>query len=361
MNSKSQRITGYDFARALAIIGMVFVNFRMVMAYDNQSGFLNSITEALTGKAAALFVVLAGIGITLMYNSAIAKNSPEAVKNVKSSLLKRALFLFVVGLSYYFLWPADILHYYGIFIVVGVVLLSFSRIKLLLISISLLIIYTGMCLVFNYEKGWNWDTFAYTDFFTVEGFLRNLFFNGYHPVIPWVAFLITGIWIGRLNLNDKAVRTKTMLISLSVFVATKLLSLALLYIFSDGSSNDEELQYIFGTSPMPPLPLYMISGSSLAVFIITVSVFITKKYANALVIRQLIHTGQLALTIYFIHVVIGMLGILVFFGVLEKSFSIEFVFTYSAVFCIISIVFADFWRRKFKRGPLEMLMRRIAG
>ncbi len=104
-----QRIIGFDFARGLAIIGMIFVNFKVVMS-NQTSGWLYEFVDILSGKAAALFVVLAGAGMTLMYNSAKQKNDNQQLIQVKINLLKRAAFLFVAGLSYYVIWPADILH-----------------------------------------------------------------------------------------------------------------------------------------------------------------------------------------------------------------------------------------------------------
>ncbi len=47
------------------------------------------------------------------------------------------------------------------------------------------------------------------------------------------------------------------------------------------------------------------------------------------------------------------------FGKLEHSFSIEFAFFYALLFSILMIIFSYFWRKKFKRGHLEILMRKI--
>lgn len=37
---KTKRIIGYDFARGLAIIGMVFVNFKVVMVKETDEFFI---------------------------------------------------------------------------------------------------------------------------------------------------------------------------------------------------------------------------------------------------------------------------------------------------------------------------------
>src|SRR6478672_5627988 len=60
------RIAGYDLARALAILGMVLVHFSLVMSFRRMNeGWLAHVIEFLDGRAAATFVVLAGVGLTL--------------------------------------------------------------------------------------------------------------------------------------------------------------------------------------------------------------------------------------------------------------------------------------------------------
>jgi uncharacterized membrane protein YeiB len=75
--------------------------------------------------------------------------------------------------------------------------------------------------------------------------------------------------------------------------------------------------------------------------------------------EPLVSTGQLALTIYLAHVFVGM-GILEAMGRLENQSLAWAVFT-SLVFSVIGIAFSWLWRRRYDRGPLEWVMRRVAG
>ena len=65
----SERLIGLDVARYFAFVGMVLVNFDVVMSmsYGLQSdgGFFNEFRGQLQGRASAAFVVLAGIGLEL--------------------------------------------------------------------------------------------------------------------------------------------------------------------------------------------------------------------------------------------------------------------------------------------------------
>ena len=60
------RVIGVDVARAAAVFGMVVVNFKTVMVVESAGpDWLVWMTGLLDGRAAATFVVLAGVGISL--------------------------------------------------------------------------------------------------------------------------------------------------------------------------------------------------------------------------------------------------------------------------------------------------------
>lgn len=117
----NDRIFGYDFVWGIVIIGMIIVNFKMVMVVESSVLFY-WVLNLFFGKVVVFFVVLAGIGMILMYESGKCKNSFEKLSKVKLDLFKWVLFLFVIGLSYYFIWLVDILYYYGVYMIIGVFL-----------------------------------------------------------------------------------------------------------------------------------------------------------------------------------------------------------------------------------------------
>ena len=121
------RIEGYDVARSLAIFGMVVVNFKTTMGAERlgPEGLIR-VLNLLDGRAAALFVVLAGVGISLLSRTARQTNDHLLLGQHRRLLLKCALILFGVGLAYWPVWPADILHFYGAYIVVAVLFLTIA-------------------------------------------------------------------------------------------------------------------------------------------------------------------------------------------------------------------------------------------
>ncbi len=355
----NKRIVGIDVARALAIIGMIIVNFKMVLGKEGNE-WAKLFVSVFEGKAAATFVVLAGVGIALITNSAVKNNDVEKLKKSKISIAKRAFLLFMIGLLYIDIWPADILHFYGIYMIITLLFVK-SNSKIILLFASLLIIlYPFLMIIWNFDIGWNFETMTYQNFWTLNGFVRHLFYNGFHPVIPWAAFMLIGLWFGKQNLNDSAFIKKAVWISLIVFIFIHIISYGLIALLSEGDKNLAiELKEILGTSPMPPLPIYMISGSSIAIFVISLCILLAKKYENSKIIDALKKTGQLALTFYVAHVIIGM-GIIELFDIKKfGNYTIGFSLAYALFFSFSCILFAIFWKKNKKSGPLEWIFRKL--
>lgn len=355
----NKRIVGIDVARALAIIGMIIVNFKMTFGQEGQS-WLQPFSSIFDGKAAATFVVLAGIGIAFMTNSAIGESDKFKLQKSKNKIFKRALFLFVIGLSYVTIWTADILHFYGIYMLVTLVFIKSRPKTILLFAILMIFLYPFLMYFMDYDTGWNFNTYEYSDFWTFEGFIRNLFYNGFHPIVPWSAFMLVGLWFGRKDLNSNSFIKKAILTSLCIFLLTQVFSSLSVSFLSDGNKDlAKELLQVLGTSPMPPLPIYMLSGGSIAILVISICILISRKFEGNRIIKALEKTGQLALTFYVAHIVIGM-------GVMEGlntttfgKYSLNFSIVYALAFSLACILFATIWMKYKKSGPLEWLMRKI--
>ncbi len=335
-----KRIIGIDVARALAVIGMIIVNFKVVFG-ENGLSWVKSFASVFDGKAAATFVVLAGVGLALMTNSAIKNRDQDKLKIVRGRILKRALFLFIVGISYITIWPADILHFYAIYMVIILMVLPFKERTILILGSAIIFFYPMLVIFLDYETGWDFDTLDYLGFWTFEGFIRNLFFNGFHPVAPWTAFMLFGYWFGKQNLHNDKFLKKTFWMSTIIFISIQVVSYLSISILSEGNQESaNELTEIFGTDPMPPLPVYMFNGIAIAFALISGCILIGRKFENRFIIDALNKTGQLALTFYVAHVIIGMGIIDLINPYRTESYSIEFSVIYALVFSLLCIVFA---------------------
>jgi uncharacterized protein len=358
-SSTALRVDGLDFARSLAFLGMVFVNFRTaIVPKGSDVGWLAWINERIDGRAAATFVTLAGVGISLMSRRARLSGDAAMLSSVRTTLWRRAGFLFLIGLVYWPLWPADILHYYGVYLAMGAVLITASDRTLLVLSGSLVLAFAVLLIGgVDYSRGWHWDTLSYDGFWTPSGFLRNLLYNGFHPIIPWLAFLLFGMWLGRRDLLDAQVQSRFIAVSLPIIVIAELSSRWLIR-KATPKLNLEDATSVFGTAPMPPMPLYMIAASATAVVVICVCAAIAKKAAGSRWIQPFLATGQLAMTLYVAHVVFGIVP-LEMSGVLNGRRNVLTSTVCGLAFCIAAVLFSWAWRRKYPRGPLELLMRKL--
>jgi uncharacterized membrane protein YeiB len=357
--SRNTRIIGLDVARALAIFGMILVNFKIVLG-DSGNEWLKSAAGLVDGKAAATFVVLAGVGLAMMTKSATENGDVQKLKSVRKRILKRALFLFIVGLSYVFIWPADILHFYGIYMAVTVIFLTSRTSTIMVGAIGFILAFPILMTFIDYETSWNFKTYYYLDFWTVNGFIRNLLYNGFHPVIPWTAFMLVGYWFGKQDLYNLKFLKKSFQISLIVFLSIQLLSFLSLNLFSEETLNSiNGLKEILETSPMPPLPFYMINGIAFALTLISACIILAFRFENRSIIQALFKTGQLALTFYVAHVIIGMGLIEILYPNRLGLFTIEFSLAYAFIFCLACVLFAFIWRSYRSIGPLEWLMRKM--
>lgn len=356
----TKRIVGFDIARALAVFGMVVVNFKIVMvAKQGGPTWLNSAVGLLDGRAAATFVVLAGAGISLLSQQARASGDADQLVQVRTTLLKRAVFLLLVGLLYTPIWPGDILHFYGVYIAVAAFLFAAPARRLWTIATALVLAFPPMLFTLDYERGWDWATLSYDGLWTPAGMIRNLFFSGFHPVIPWLAFLLVGMVLGRLDMGNAAIRKRVFAWGAGVAFASEVVSWLLIRTLSPGEthSDQEAIAAVFGTEPMPPVPLYVLAGGGVACAVIAAAIALGERYQGAVWLRPFVATGQLALTLYVAHVVVGM-GVLDVIGRLENQ-TLSFALLSSAIFCALAMLFASLWRTKFKQGPLEAVMRAL--
>ena len=334
------RLQGIDIARFIAFLGMVLVNFRIATQVNATSDLPSLIINGLEGRAAALFVILAGVGFAFGQSSG---------RQPWHLTLRRAAFLFIIGMLDMIVFDADILHFYALYFVIGILFTRASNKGLLLGAAAITLIGYIAVFIFNYEAGWDFATLKYNDFWSLQGFFRHSFYNGWHPVFPWAAFFLIGMWIGRLDLGAKNVQLRLILGGIFMAVIVTTLSWGL-------GALDPELAEITGTSPLPPTPFYILAGTGSALATLGLILRITPVLDRLYIGAILAAPGRMSLTLYMAHIYIGM-GVLEGLGKLDGSLTTMTVFAISVGFCLIAALFARLWFYKFKRGPLEALMR----
>ncbi|MGL4419525.1 MAG: heparan-alpha-glucosaminide N-acetyltransferase domain-containing protein, partial [Gemmataceae bacterium] len=189
------RVIGYDIARTLALLGMIVVHFSLVAAADRSNpAWLASVLAYLDGRAAATFVVLAGIGLTLMSRRAVASGDPAARAKLRSTFVRRGLFLLVIGFLNLTFWPGDILRVYGVSLIMASCLFMAPSRRILALAAVSALVFAVLVLVGDFEKNWDWRTLTYRNLWTPTGVVRNLFYDGFRSVLPWTGFILFGMW-----------------------------------------------------------------------------------------------------------------------------------------------------------------------
>jgi uncharacterized membrane protein YeiB len=356
------RILGLDLARAQALLGMILFHFLLVMAADPyKPAWMGALARALEGRAAATFVVLAGVGITLLTARATAAGDRQSIVAARGRLTRRGLFLLAIGFFNLAIWPGDILRVYGVSLVLAAWLFD-ARSRWLLGTAAFFFLGFVLLLgMLDYGENWDWHTLHYKNLWTAKGIVRNLFYDGFRSVFPWTGFVFFGMWLGRLDLKNPAVNGRAFLGALGVIcVAEGVSGLLLPYFQQNPAGMDAETALaLFGTASMPPLPLFLMTGGATAVAVIAGCVRIGQAWPNAWLTRALAVTGQMALTWYVAHIVIGF-GAIGALGLVNRESS-QTAFACGIFFFIMAVGASWAWKRKFRHGPLEWVMRQVAG
>lgn len=357
-----KRIIGFDLARAYAIFGMFVVNFNMVFGNHDDTSLIGKFLVLFSGHSSTVFVILAGMGVALM-TSRIQEYTDQDKKRLRNTILKRAAFLFVFGILFCIWWPADILHLYGGYMSIGALLVFMDKRYYLIVAAIAIVVFHLLLLMIPFETGWNLITLDYPDFWTVSGFVRNTFYNGWNPIFPWLAYFAIGLYLGRLNWSIRQTQQKVFSIGLILYLLVEGIRYGSTFL----DLSTETLEFI-NADYIPPVLPFLLNTIGFGMMLITGFMWISQYISEKTWAIDLARTGQMTLTHYVSHLSIGLIILALFQG---KNYSAVMgggnmleplhILLYSIGFFVLSIYFSKLWGRKFKQGPLEMLMRKITG
>ena len=359
--SPNNRIVGYDLARAGALFGMLLVNFSLLLGSGSSvPNWLDWVIGVIRGRAAATFVVLAGAGLSLLSKSVYLSKNRAEINAMRSNLLRRSLFLLVIGLFNFFISPiSDILHFYAVYIALGVCLLTVADSSLLLLTVITITCRPLIFIACGFVKSWELNTVAHAGFWNLIGIIGHFFLNGCFPVIPWMAFITLGMWLGRQDISDGALRRKILLAGIGAVAFAELLSRVGIYFLTSGQVGRglENILPFFQIASWDPMPLFMISSMGTALAVIALIMELTDKYGNGPWVLAFASVGQTTLTLYVGHIILGSILLWII-----EEFELEpylLNLWASLSFYLMALFFSQNWLKRFRKGPLEILMRRF--
>ena len=211
--TKSGRITGLDTARGVAILGMIATHIYPLIHID-ATGMNASPTWAgwgFTGVSSALFVVLAGVGLSIL------TANTTRVGATRLQLTVRALVLTFIGLLLGLVesYVAIILVHYGVMFLLAMWFITLSRKALTITAITWLVVSPILHGVFSrfmqlqaggttiYAEEWRlWNSPTLIDVVSSPLLtLWDVLFTGYYPVISFFGYVLVGMAIGRADLS----------------------------------------------------------------------------------------------------------------------------------------------------------------
>jgi uncharacterized membrane protein len=220
------RLVGLDVARCLALLGMVAAH---VLDPRDADGDLTLVALLVEGRSSALFAVLAGVSLALMSGG----TTPLAGARrhlVTAGLAVRAVLVALLGLALGGLETglAVILTYYGVLFLLGLPFLGLRARPLLALAAAWVVVGPVVSQLVRPhlpQRGVASPAFDQLD--QPGQLLSELLFTGYYPCVPWLAYLLLGMVIGRLDLAQRPVQARLAVAGLGTAVLAFVVSRAL--------------------------------------------------------------------------------------------------------------------------------------
>ena len=356
----SARLVGVDAARGVALLGMVAIH---VLPGQDADGSESLPYQVASGRSAALFAVLAGVGLALAYRR---PRGPDRWR-ASAALSVRAVLLGLVGLALGGLESgvAVILVYYAALFVLGLPWLGAGP-RTLLVSAAVIAAVVPL-LSFAVRAGLSEPDAASPTFGDLSDpgqLATELLLTGYYPALAWTAYLLVGLAVGRAALQRP--RTAGVVAAAGATMALVATALSALLLGplggydrlagvvrpAPGTTLEQAVtRSRFGNVPpdspwwlatdaphsSTPLDLYATAGTALLV--LGVALLLASR-APA-VLAPLTAAGSMPLTLYSLHVLL--------LGTTDTDDPTR----YYLLQVLGGLLAAFVWRRYVGRGPLE--------
>jgi len=198
-----RRVVGVDVARALALVGMMATH-----VLPGQLGTDVPLAQQLAGgRASALFAVLAGVSVALVSGRTRPVTGPARYA-VSVRLAGRALLIGALGLALGSVPTviAVILTYYGVLFLLGLPFVGLRAGTLAVLAAAwALLAPVGSHLLRPHLPAHTVGSPTVADLLHPVELANQLLFVGYYPAAVWLAYLLAGMAVGRLDLRRRAV------------------------------------------------------------------------------------------------------------------------------------------------------------
>lgn len=194
------RLVGIDVARTVALLGMIATH---VLEGRTATGEPTTVQWLAGGRASALFAVLAGVSMALMSGGADPQHGRELGRTTLG-LAARAVLVALLGLALGGLETglAVILAYYGVLFLLGLPFLGLRAPALAALAAVWVVVAPIASHLLRPELPVRELGSPDLDRLSAPGpLLADLLLTGYYPAVPWLAYLLAGMALGRMDLR----------------------------------------------------------------------------------------------------------------------------------------------------------------
>ena len=329
------RLHGIDVARGLAVLGMMAAHVGANTDFDfARPATWLSVTD---GRSSILFATVAGISIALMSGRSTPLQGDELMR-ARLRILIRAVVIFALGGLLIMLATrvGIILEFYAVMFALSLPFLRLQAGRLFELAavFAVLAPLVNLLLVDALSSAPRISSIV------------QLVVTGQYPVLIWLAFLFTGLGIGRLDLGSRAVRTRLVVVGGVLAVAGYGLGVLLGRVLGRLAGAEA----VFTVEPHSGSVFEVIGSGGFAMAVIGLCLLAADRARWLLF--PLEATGAMALTVYSLHIVaIAVIG--------DEAFEQTDYGLYLG-FLVVTLVAATLWRLTFGAGPFERLLAAVA-
>jgi uncharacterized membrane protein YeiB len=356
------RVIDLDVTRAVALIGVAAMNYHGYLinlggpiGESTINRFFNPWTGPLSTRFAATFVMVAGMGISLMTDRGRLSGDRVRRSADRWTLLRRGFLLYAFGFVFEWVWSGTILFFYGAFFMAGALLFTLRTRWLIVVgTVAAVSAATLQWWAFESDRDTSWlftDWYAPGQYRSPRRLVFDTFVNGTHPLLPWLAFLCAGMVIGRYLPLRAPWRRLLGTFGVMLVAGTYLAK----HVFDTSPLQSR----LFATDPFSRSLNYTACalGSSITAF--CVIGWIAGKTSKNVVTRALAASGRTTLTLYILHALVFNAAATRWH--LIRPAGLDVALAFAGGFWLVAITAAALWQRRFGIGPAEWVYRRFGG
>jgi uncharacterized membrane protein YeiB len=309
----------------------------------------------LATRFAATFVMIAGMGITLMTSRGRLAGDRVRRSADRWTLIRRGFLLYAIGYFFEWVWNGSILFFYGAYFMVGALLFTLRTRWLVLIGAAAALAAAAIqwwAFEADHDTSWllgGWYTTG--PYRSPRRLLFDTFITGTHPLLPWLMFLCAGMILGRYLPLTSASRRMLAALGVVMVAGTYLAK----HLFADTPLRSQ----LLAIDPYSRSLNYTLCALGSAITAFCMIGWIANVTRHSFVTRALAAAGRTTLTLYFLHAIV--FDALVTRWHLVRPAGLDVALLFAGVFWVVAIGAAAWWQQRFGIGPIEWFYRRFGG